>query len=138
MLYQWRAVAYATSGKSELAIADWRRILSKPPKAAYEYNNDAWILATCPLAKVRNGKQAIEFATQSCKLSGWKDAENLDTLAAAYAKQGDFTDAIAWEKKALATLAPSEKRLAPEMRDRLALYQMGRPYRASYPTLFSH
>ncbi len=138
MLYQWRAVAYARSGKSQLAIADWRRVLSKQPKATYEYSNHAWILATCPLAEVRNGKQAVEFATQSCKLSGWKDAENLDTLAAAYAELGDFADAVMSEKKALATLALSEKRLAPEMRDRLVLYQRGHPYHATYPTLLWH
>ncbi|MGB6555758.1 MAG: hypothetical protein WBE78_19850, partial [Candidatus Binataceae bacterium] len=135
-LYEQRAVAYTKLGEAALATADWRRVLAEPPKTAGEYNDQAWTLATNPLAEVRNGKQAVELATQSCKLSGWKDGEYLDTLAAAYAEQGNFADAILWEKKAIAALAPSQNRLAPEMRDRLALYQAGHPYRDSDPSLF--
>jgi len=134
--YECRAVIYTKVGKPELAIADWRRVLDKQPKTAYEYNTHAWILATCPIAEVRNGKQAVEFATEACKTTGWKNAKYLDTLAAAYAEQGEFADATRWEKQALAALAPSDKTIAAGMHERRALYEAGRPYRDSYPTLF--
>ena len=135
-LYKWRAMSFTQLGKLRDAIADWKRVLDKQPKTAHEYNTHAWILATCPIAEVRNGKQAVEFATETCKMTGWKNAKYLDTLAAAYAEQGEFADATLWEKQALAALAPSDKTIAAGMHERLALYEGGHPYRDSYPTLF--
>ena len=134
-LYKWRAMSFTQLGKLRDAIADWKRVLDKQPKTAHEYNTHAWILATCPIAEVRNGKQAVEFATETCKMTGWKNAKYLDTLAAAYAEQGEFADATLWEKQALAALAPSDKTIAAGMHERLALYEAGHPYRDSYPTL---
>lgn len=129
--YEVRAAAYMKLGKPELARADWKHILSGQPKTAYDYNEHAWILATCPLADIRNGARAVELATAGCEASGWKDSDSLDTLAAAYAELGDFRNASLWEKKAIAALSTSKATVAEEMRKRLTLYETGHSYRDS-------
>ncbi|HOF87103.1 MAG TPA: hypothetical protein PLZ36_03225 [Armatimonadota bacterium] len=95
---------------------------------AYDYtaNNLAWLLATCPDAKVRNGKRAVELATIACDNTDWKDPTTIDTLAAAYAETGDFANAVKWQEKAHG-LAPRNQR--GEYDSRLRLYRAHKPYR---------
>ncbi len=131
--YARRATFYLKAGKSNLARADLRHVLQTTPKDAEDYNRQAWILATCPLDDIRNGARAIQLATQACKLYGWKNAQYLDTLAAAYAELGDFKTAISWEKKAIAALSPMNTKDREDMRERLGLYQAGHPYRDTDP-----
>jgi hypothetical protein len=61
----------------------------------------------------------------------WKNAEYIDTLAAAYAETGDFDSAVEFQKKAMSLLvrgeAPEQERSDYEAR--LKLYQSGKPYR---------
>ncbi len=91
-------------------------------------NELAWILATCPEDKLRDGKRAIEFATRACKLTNWKVVLYLNTLAAAYAEAGQFDEAIRFQKKVLADPALDDK-LAPQAKRRLELYQHKKPMR---------
>jgi hypothetical protein len=64
------------------------------------------------------------------EISGGKDARVLDTLAAAYAEKGQFTDAALTARRAQ-TRAIEEKQpaLAEEIKARVALYEAGRPFR---------
>jgi hypothetical protein len=95
---------------------------------ALAINNRAWILATCKLARFRNGKQAVEEATRACELTGWKNAGFLDTLSVAYAEVGDFEQAIHWQEKALEDPAYRQEdgKIA---REKLALYRQKKPFR---------
>jgi serine/threonine protein kinase/Flp pilus assembly protein TadD len=93
-------------------------------------NGLAWLLATSQTADLRNGAKAIEYATKVCELTEWKEANFIDTLAAAYAEAGDFDSAVKWQKQVLNLL--TEKQPAGwrgEFEARLKLYQSGRPYR---------
>ena len=92
----------------------------------------AWFQATFPVAELRNGTNAIEYATKACELTDWKNANYLDTLAASYAEAGDFDSAVKWQKKAIDLLTEdtsAESRSNYE--SRLNLYQSGKPYRQS-------
>ena len=53
----------------------------------------------------------------------------LDTLAAAYAEAGRFSEAVATVSKALELLTPQREALAKDLRGRLELYEAGKPYR---------
>jgi tetratricopeptide (TPR) repeat protein len=92
----------------------------------------ARILATCRDASIRDGKRAVAEATRAYELTAWKDANCLDTLAAAYAETRDFPAAIKWQKQAIA-IASSEtdpkSNLEFAMRDRLARYEKNEPCR---------
>ena len=48
-----------------------------------------------------NGKQAVEYANKACDLTGWKNANYLSTLAAAYAEVGNFDEATKWQTKCI-------------------------------------
>jgi tetratricopeptide (TPR) repeat protein len=82
--------------------------------------------ATCPDAKYRDGKKAVDDGKRACELTAWRDAHALDTLAAAYAEAGDFQNAVKWQEKAVALYPASSK---SELRSRLDLYKAHKPYR---------
>jgi tetratricopeptide (TPR) repeat protein len=132
--YNNRGDAWEAKGEYDKAIADYNEAIRLDPKYAHPWDGRAWVAATCPNAKYRDGKKAVDDATKSCELDGWKDSDKLDTLAAAYAEAGDFLNAVKWEEKAT-ELAP-ENEIAPEpekskahFRSRLELYKTHKPYR---------
>lgn len=107
-------------------IADYEATLQESTPTAADCNELAWLRATCPDERYRNGKQAVEFATKACELSAWKEANNLETLAAAYAEVGDYDQAVEWQKKGLDLATADEK---ADFETRLKLYQDKKPCR---------
>ncbi len=65
------------------------------------YNSLAWLRATYPEARFRNGPEAVRLAEKACNLTQYKEDSYLDTLAAAYAEAGQFDQAVETAKRAL-------------------------------------
>jgi tetratricopeptide (TPR) repeat protein len=122
-----RATAYDAEGKHAEAIKDYESAVQLEPKFEGGLNSLAWDLATCRDAGLRNGKEAIQYATRACQVSDWKDYFDLDTLATAYAETGDFDNAVKWEHQALGTSAQKSSSISDE-RQRLSLFEAHRPY----------
>lgn len=128
------AQCYARKGDYEKAVNNFRVAIRIDPAFDEALRNLAWLRATCPDAKFRNGEEAVELARKACELTEWKDREGLDALAAAYAENGAFDQAIEWEKKAIEfPVLPQNSNdwesWRTEARERLKLYQQHKPYR---------
>ncbi len=104
----------------------------------WAHQQRAWILATCPESKLRDGKLAIAAATRAAELTNWKKSDVLRTLAAAYAEAGDFANALRWERCGVELEKVTLKNVPPQNRgmksigvveDRLALYKARKPLR---------
>ena len=109
-------------------FADAVRLRPGDPDAC---NASAMLMATCPEAKFRDGKRAVELATRGCELTQWKTPVILDTLAAAHAEAGDFDAALKSQKKAIEL--STDTRQKEDYRSHLVLYQAKRPYRQVSP-----
>lgn len=120
-----RGVARKRLGKYREAISDYSEALRLEPESATRHVTLAWLLATCPDSRYRDGARAVELAERACELTDYADTEYLSCLAAAYAQKGDFGQAVAWQQKAL-ELSDAEAR--PTMQWHLDLYQEGKPY----------
>ena len=120
----------ADQGQTAEAIAEIREALRLTPDRPYTLNNLAWILAANPDAAPRDGAGAVRLAERACELTGFREADLLDTLSVAYAETGRFPEAQATAEKAVAIAASAgQKSLADEIRSRLPLYRAGQPYR---------
>jgi tetratricopeptide (TPR) repeat protein len=102
------------------------------PAMAPSYGSLAWLLATCPDEKVRDGKRAVEYATIACERTDWKDASCLGTLAAGYAEAGQFEEAVRYQTSALEDPALKDDHRTAA-RQRLELYQQKKPFRDEGP-----
>ena len=124
--YISRASAWAGKGEFEKAVNDYIEAIRLDPKSATAYNDYAWLRATCPDAHYRDGLGAIADATTACELTAWKHGYFIDTLAAACAEAGQFSNAIRWQELAVA-FVPKDAQL----RKHLELYRTGVPCRDS-------
>jgi tetratricopeptide (TPR) repeat protein len=125
--YYVRGLFHADNKEYAKATADFEKALQLNPKDAFPLEEFAWLLATCPDARFRKGKLAVEYAKTACELRG-NDAHSLDTLAAAYAEIGNFREAVTWQNKALESPA-YDKEYEGRPTKRLKLYEQGKPYR---------
>ena len=128
--YISRGMAYTQKVNPGGAIADFTRALELNPEDDAALNNLAWILATCPDEKYRNGLKAIEYAEKLADLK--HDPERLDTLAAAYAEAGRFEEAVRTQKTAIDFLkiAGASKDWVDMFVDHLDSYRENKPWRA--------
>ena len=132
--YLFRARLQFARRKFAEARADYERSLELAREAQSDsLNAVAWLYATCPDNAVRDGKRAVELAKKACDLTQWKDGHILDTLAAAYAETGNFSEAVKWQRQALDSPDISAA-IRSGMQRRLRLYERQQPYHDE-PTL---
>ncbi len=126
------AASLAAQGRPQQAIASFQEALRLLPRWPPATRRLAWLYATYPDAAVRNGAEAVRLAEEANGRTGNKDAEMLDTLAAAYAEQGLFVEARNTAERARAAAENAgNQELAEEIRGRIELYGGGQPYRAA-------
>ncbi len=123
-----------------------RAALTLAPEHLEARNNLAWLLATCPDERLRNGAEAVRLAEELQRLAARArriarkddaaqqvsklDVEYLDTLAAAYAEVNRFADASATVQRARALAADAgHADLAQKLDARAELYRAQRPHR---------
>jgi eukaryotic-like serine/threonine-protein kinase len=94
---------------------------------AYTLNEIAWTLATTATPELRDGPVALTLAEKAVAGTDRKAALILDTLAAAHAGVGQFSQAIRVQQEAIALLQDEKQRKSYTFR--LELYQSGFPYR---------
>jgi tetratricopeptide (TPR) repeat protein len=121
-------------GRDAEALRHLTKAAEVMPDVPPVLNRLALLLASSPDARLRNGARAVELARRSLAISGGRDPLTLDTLAAALAEAGQFTEAVQIQSVAIAqAVQGSNAALAEEFRSRLALYQRGLPFRAARP-----
>jgi tetratricopeptide (TPR) repeat protein len=104
-----RGYQYHQMSEFTKAAEDFTAAIKLDPKNAGARTGLAVLRATCPDANMRDGASAVQYATEACKLTHWKDVSSLSVLAAAYAECGQFDKAIQWQKEAIAHCTPAQK-----------------------------
>ncbi len=121
-----RARLYQQQGRWDLAAWDYEQVLRRDADNITALNNLAWILATAPQPQLRNGTRAVQLAQRACRLTRFRDAAALSTLAAALAEQGRFDEAVHWAVQALrAAPGKLQKQVAAELQS----YRQRKPWR---------
>jgi hypothetical protein len=120
---------FMQNGQPAEAIREYREALRLHSDYSKAMNNLAWMLATQPDPRLRNGEEAARLARRAADLNGGNDPESLDTLAAAYAETHQFAEAIKVAERA-AELAQSagQTEMARQIQARLKGYRSEQPY----------
>jgi protein O-mannosyl-transferase len=124
--------ALAQQGNMAEAMRHWNAAVKADPGNVRNFNQLAWASATSADAKLRNAPAAVALAQWAARLSRHREPDVLNTLAAAYAAAGRFTEAVETARKAM-TIAAEQKQpaLAESIQTKLALYEAGTPFRES-------
>jgi TPR repeat protein len=110
--------------KNLVEAVRWYRLAAEQgdPVAA---NRLAWLLAGCPDAGICDGPAALEYAKLA--VASERSATNLDTLAAAHARVGEFDQALTILGEILALDGLSDS-LREKFSRRLSRYRNGIPF----------
>ncbi|MEM8678939.1 MAG: tetratricopeptide repeat protein, partial [Planctomycetota bacterium] len=127
--YLDRATVNVYQNRPRAVIADFLKATQVEPQRVEAHDKLAWYLATYPDDRVAMPSLALQHATTACQLSGWKAYSPLGTLAATYARLGDFQQAVHWQQRCI-KVAPAERLAA--MQGRLRLYEQQRPMLERY------
>ncbi len=122
--------ALIQQGHLKEAIDQWQDALALQPNNGNAASNLAWVFATCPEDSIRDGARAVELGEKALRISGGKIPMIYRVLAAAYAENGRFADAIEIAQRG-AELATTQGNpgLAAEVESNVVLYRSGTPLR---------
>ena len=117
-------------GQIREGVEEWQKVLEIQPDNGNALNNLAWVLATAPDDSLRDGSRAVQLAEQALQISGDRIPIVFRTLAAAYAENQQFPQAIETAQQGV-ELANKQGNfaLAAELQSSIALYQENRPLR---------
>ncbi len=141
-----RGDAFLSVGDHSAAIDDYENAINAlgvtkkdadsraKAEAAGINNNLAWVLATSPTDSVRNGEKAQKYAKQAAELTDYAEAHILSTLAAAYAENGNFKEAVKWSKKAVELGEKADHEQLEQLEAELKSYEDKKPWREKQET----
>ena len=121
--YRDRADAFYWKLNYSEAIRDYLKAIELDQNDSYAINNLAWILATCEAEKFRDGKKALIYAKKAVDLK--PSSVNYSTLAAAYAENNIFEEAV----KIMQKIVPVEKDQKKKNEKYLTLFKNHQPVR---------
>jgi tetratricopeptide (TPR) repeat protein len=112
------------------AIASYERAIELKPALATTANNLAWLLATIDDPNLQDPPEAVRLAKKICQSTDSPGANELDTLAAAYAAAEDYRSAVEAAEQAIEIATEQQnKGLAEKIRARNELYKQRKPVR---------
>ena len=123
MAHESLGLVFEEMAHDERAAAHYARALESSPHAVRRLG---WIRASHPRASLRNGAEAVRLGERACRESEYRNAGDLDLLAAGYAEAGRHAEAVQMAERARRQAAAP---LAAEIESRLQLYRQGRAYR---------
>src|SRR5213080_4076981 len=117
-------------GQAREAVEEWQKVLAIQPDNGNAMSNLAWVFATSPHDSLRDRAKAVQLAEQAMRISGGRIPIIFRTLAAAYAENGRFSEAIQTAQRGI-ELANSRGNsgLATELQSNIVLYQERQPLR---------
>jgi tetratricopeptide (TPR) repeat protein/serine/threonine protein kinase len=95
-----RGMALGGLGRFVEADAEYRTALHLQPSDAKVHNEAAWFLASCPDAKVRDPKRAVELAKKAVALAP-KEGTYWNTLGVAHYRAGEWQPAVGALKRSM-------------------------------------
>ena len=110
----------------EKAINSYERAYAENYRHIGALNNLAWVLATAPDESLRDGKRAVKLAKKAMRMAGPEAMWAADTLAAAFAEDGDFESATELQEL---VVKKSVYKHQLDAQKRLDLYKQSKPYR---------
>lgn len=123
-------------GRWEEAAKAYKQAVAANAEYGRAYQNAAWLMSTCPDERLRNTDLALSAAKKALQLAGQRNAEVVETLAAATAATGKFQAAVELQREAVQLASrqagPQSSQLA-EFQQRLELYQKGKAYLQPQP-----
>jgi tetratricopeptide (TPR) repeat protein len=94
LLWYHRGFAHAQLRQWAEAIRDWSRASDLEPQNVHVCASLAWLLATCPDAKARDPRRAVELAKKAVELAP-KEGDYWNTLGVAKYRSGDWKGTLA-------------------------------------------
>ncbi len=126
--------ALASEGRMREALVHHRAALALQPESPPVLIELAWILAAHPEADLQGPDEALRLAERAAQLTARQNPEVLSVLAAAHAAAGQFDQAVAVARSALAlAVRAGAKEVAEGIRQQLQRYEARQPYRYAYP-----
>ena len=127
--YQLAVLLLARDDVAE-ASRHFREATRLKPDWVEALNNLAWLQATQPEARLRDGQAAVAMAARAVALTRTNDARLLDTLGAALAEVGRFPEALdAARTAARLAQASGAAQLGQEIEAHRQGYERGQPLR---------
>jgi tetratricopeptide (TPR) repeat protein len=121
-------VALLQTGQTSEVIRQFELMVNSAPDNAQTLNNLAWLLSTANPTSLRDGARAVAVAERAVQLTGNMDVNTLRTLAAAYAQNKQFDQALATARQASKlAISGSNTALAQAIERDIGFYRTGTP-----------
>ena len=123
--YTNRGNLYAELGYYQQSLSDFESALDQDDAWWPAMRGMAWTLATATDPDIRDASRSVAMAEQARVLSPPDEKMVLETLAAALASDGRFSEAVELQHAAMANVPDAVR---PGMEQRLQLYESERPF----------